>query len=34
MRGMWRLALILAVCALATPSARQAPADRVIEKNV
>ncbi len=34
MRGMWRLALLLAVCALATPSARQAPADLVIEKNV
>lgn len=34
MRGMRRLALLLALCALATPSARQAPADLVIEKNV
>lgn len=34
MRGMRRFALLLALCALATPSARQAPADLVIEKNV
>lgn len=31
---MWRITLLLALCALATPSARQAPADLVIEKNV
>ncbi len=34
MRGMWRLALLLVLCALATPSARQAPAELVIEKHV
>ncbi len=31
---MRRLALLLALCALATPAARQAPSDLVIEKNV
>lgn len=34
MRGMRRLSLLLALCALATPLARQAPANLVIEKNV
>lgn len=34
MRRMWQITLLLALYALATPSARQAPADLVIEKHV